>query len=175
MSLPHPGPRIFVVDDEDVIASTLACILNFAGFDAAWFTNPFLALDTASSQPPDMLISDVVMPGLNGVELALQVRAQLPNCKVLLFSGQTGTPLLDRVMAGGHGFELLAKPVHPALMLEKVRAAFKSDGEMPLSGANCHATGRSLARLRLHTQSTQSLTHPCPSCETSAHAIQRES
>src|ERR1035438_2000723 len=68
-------PLVFVVDDEHMIASSLATILRHLGFDATSFTDPLAALKAAHSQHPDLLITDVVMPQLSGIELALQVEA----------------------------------------------------------------------------------------------------
>jgi CheY-like chemotaxis protein len=72
---------------------------------------------------PDMLISDVIMTDLNGIDAAIKIRAMLPGCKILLFSGQAATAdLLDRVRAQGHEFEILAKPVHPQDLLARLRS-----------------------------------------------------
>jgi len=81
-----PGSRIFVVDDEPVIASSLAAILRMNGFSARFFTSPLEALAAARSESPDLVISDVAMPGISGIELAIQMRAPYPNCKILLVS-----------------------------------------------------------------------------------------
>jgi DNA-binding NtrC family response regulator len=114
--------RIFVVDDEFVIASTLATILQRSGFDAVSFTAPLEALAAAEAEPPDLLISDVVMPKLSGIELAIRVRNAHPECKVLLFSGQAATAnLLDKARERGYNFELLSKPIHPSDFLLKVK------------------------------------------------------
>jgi CheY-like chemotaxis protein len=114
-------PRIFVVDDEPVIASTLAVIFNRNGYSARCFTDPIEALAAAQSDAPDLLISDVAMPGLSGVDLAIQMRARYPKCKILLFSGQAGTlDLLENARAQGHDFHLLLKPVHPSELLAKM-------------------------------------------------------
>jgi CheY-like chemotaxis protein len=116
-----PVPRIFVVDDEAVIASTLVAILQRNGFSAKFFTCPREALNAARSQAPDLLISDVAMPGISGVDLAIQMRAQYPTCKILLFSGQAATvDLLEDARAQGHDFDLLLKPVAPTELLFEV-------------------------------------------------------
>jgi CheY-like chemotaxis protein len=118
-------PRIFVVDDEAVIATTLAMILRQQRFDAVAFTNPLEALKSAAMSAPNLLISDVVMPELSGIELAIQIVALCPDCKVLLFSGQAKTAdLLKDASASGHDFELILKPVHPTDLLTKIAKAF---------------------------------------------------
>jgi DNA-binding NtrC family response regulator len=117
--------RVFVVDDERTISSTLARILCLQGFDATPFTLPLEALEAARSEAPDLLISDVVMPRLSGVELAIQVQECCPDCKVLLFSGQATTAsMLETANANGHHFELLQKPIHPTDLLKRLEATF---------------------------------------------------
>jgi CheY-like chemotaxis protein len=117
-------PRIVVADDEEVIASTLAMILNQAGFEARAVYSGEQALELVKSFKPDMLISDVIMPGITGIETAIEVKRMLPSCKVLLFSGQAGTAdLLQKARAHGHEFEILSKPVHPSDLLARMRAA----------------------------------------------------
>jgi DNA-binding response OmpR family regulator len=120
---PSTGHRIFVVDDDPVISSTLATILSLHGYHATPYTSPLEALQAARTEAPDLLISDVVMPRLSGVDLAIQMQEHHPACKVLLFSGQAATTdLLQDTHSGGHDFELLQKPAHPAEILKKIRS-----------------------------------------------------
>jgi len=113
---------VFVVDDEFIIAQTLATILNHSGFEAIAFDNPEEAFAARDEVKPDLLISDVRMPGMSGIELAVRFRQVQPNCKVLLFSGQASTSdLLKEARNQGYDFELLTKPVHPADLLAKIR------------------------------------------------------
>ena len=116
-------PYVFVVDDEEVIASTLTMILRLqGGFRARSFSKPLEALEAAHLEAPDLLISDVVMPLLSGIELAIKVKELCPDCKILLFSGQASTAhLLEAAQANGYNFDLLLKPVHPADLLIKIR------------------------------------------------------
>ena len=71
--------------------------------------------------PPDMLIVDIELSGKSGYDLAIEVKRTVPNCQVILFSGQT----LDRDLAASldaaeHNFAVLVKPVHPADLLSLV-------------------------------------------------------
>jgi DNA-binding NtrC family response regulator len=120
----HKQPLVFDVDDENIIASSLATILRpQGGFEAKSFTLPLEALEAARLEAPDLLISDVGMPAMSGVELAILVRALCPDCKVLLFSGQASTAdLLENARRNGYDFELLSKPVHPSELLTKIRS-----------------------------------------------------
>ena len=122
MSAPQDKPKVLVVDDERVIADTLAIILNQHGFDAAAVYTGSAAVEKAKSAHPDLIISDVIMPDMNGIEAAINIRKFLPGCKILLFSGQAATAdLLESARAQGHEFEILAKPVHPADLLAKLK------------------------------------------------------
>ncbi len=123
MSETTTKPRVLVADDERVIADTLVIILNQAGFEATAAYSGTSAVSLAETMKPDMLISDVIMPDLSGIDAAIAIRAMLPSCKILLFSGQAATAdLLDKARAQGHEFEILAKPVHPQDLLAKLKS-----------------------------------------------------
>jgi len=112
---------VYVVDNEKLIASTLTLILVQNGYRAIGFTNPLEALKSAITRPPAILISDVIMPDMNGIELAIEFQARFPNCKILLLSGQTSTGnLLGIARGSGHDFAILAKPLHPKELLATI-------------------------------------------------------
>jgi CheY-like chemotaxis protein len=116
-------PKVLVVDDERVIADTLAMILNQSGFDARAVYSGEKAVELASTFAPDMLITDVIMADLNGIDAAIMIRSLLPKIKILLFSGQAATAdLLEKARAKGYEFEILAKPVHPQDLLSRLQA-----------------------------------------------------
>ena len=116
-------PKVLVADDERVIADTLAMILNQSGFQAKVAYTGEAALAMAAEYQPDMLISDVIMGGLNGIDAAIKIREILPSIKILLFSGQAATAdLLEKARDRGYEFEILAKPVHPGDLLAKLRS-----------------------------------------------------
>jgi DNA-binding NtrC family response regulator len=117
--------QVFVVDDKEIIATSLAMILQTSGFDATSFTHPLEALEAGGAKSPDLLISDVMMPELNGIDLAIQMQQIYPGCKVLLFSGQVDTQsLLETARANGNHFELIGKPVHPIALLREINDDF---------------------------------------------------
>lgn len=114
-------PKVIVVDDEDLIADSVAEILNEHGYDAVAAYNGDMAIDLANEHCPDILVSDVLMPGRNGVQTALAIRGICPKVRILLFSGQAGTlDILKRARSEGHDFELLPKPIHPEQLLKKL-------------------------------------------------------
>ena len=113
--------KILVVDDQRLIADTLAEILNNAGFDAVAAYDGWDALDKASRFDPDWVLTDVLMPRMNGVELAIAVRKNYPKSAVLLFSGQAGiSEILQDGRRQGYEFELIAKPIHPLRLIERL-------------------------------------------------------
>jgi CheY-like chemotaxis protein len=115
-------PRVLIADDERVIADTLVMILNQSGFTARAVYSGETAVEQAQEFQPEMLISDVIMGGLNGIDAAIRIRALLPKIKILLFSGQAATAdLLEKARTQGYEFEILAKPVHPQDLLDKLR------------------------------------------------------
>ena len=124
VSMPeNPGkPRVLIADDERVIADTLAAILNFGGFEARAVYTSAQAVEIARSFQPDVLISDVIMDGIGGIEAAVRMKSMLPDLRVFLLSGQTATgELLEKQKADGYGFEVLTKPVHPRDLITRLR------------------------------------------------------
>jgi CheY-like chemotaxis protein len=114
-------PLVLVVDDERIIADTLSIILSRNGFSTVTAYDGLSGLEIARSTRPDLVISDVMMPGMTGVELAITLTHALPTCKILLFSGQAATvDLLEKARDAGHAFTTLTKPVHPTDMLKRV-------------------------------------------------------
>jgi CheY-like chemotaxis protein len=96
--------------------------LNQHGYEASAAYSGNEAVEKARAVQPDLIISDVIMQDMNGIEAAIHIRKFLPACKILLFSGQAATAdLLENARAQGHEFEILAKPVHPTDLLNKLR------------------------------------------------------
>lgn len=114
--------RVLVADDEHVIADTLMLIFNQNGFEAAAAYTGEEVVEIAHTFRPDILVTDVVMFGMNGIEAAILVRKMLPSCRIVLLSGQAiAAELLEEARQQGHEFEILAKPLHPNQLIAHLR------------------------------------------------------
>ena len=117
-----PLPRILVVDDEVLIADTICQILNRSGFVAEAVYGGEEAIEAAHRLSPELVLSDVLMPHVDGVEAAIAIQKFLPDTRIVLFSGQAATvEILDRARDRGYSFELLAKPLHPTQLIKHLR------------------------------------------------------
>src|SRR6202035_3678172 len=113
--------RVLVIDDEVDIADSLADILILHGYDAVACHDGLSAIESARSQCPSIVVSDVIMPKLNGVDTAAAIYEFCPEVRILLLSGQAlTTDILEKARASGHEFEILPKPIHPYLLLKKI-------------------------------------------------------
>jgi len=113
--------RVLIVDDEKRITDTLALILRARGYDAATAYDGLSGIEICTQFVPDLVISDVVMPGMSGIEMAIAIYTEFPQCKILLCSGQAATAaMIEEARDHGHNFPLLAKPVHPEQLLNTI-------------------------------------------------------
>jgi CheY-like chemotaxis protein len=114
-------PAVVVVDDEHLVADTLVEILNDSGYRAVAVYDGITALEMVQKLCPDALITDVVMPGMDGIEVAKAVRRMCASTRIFLLSGQATTAdLIQRARDQGHSFELLPKPLDPEVLLNKL-------------------------------------------------------
>ncbi|MGA9245472.1 MAG: response regulator [Silvibacterium sp.] len=112
--------KVLIVDDERTIADTLDLIFSASGYETRAAYSAEQALEILAEWLPDLAIIDVVLPLMNGIDLAILLTAKYPACRPLLFSGQALTAeLLAEAAANGHKFDILAKPVHPTELLER--------------------------------------------------------
>jgi CheY-like chemotaxis protein len=123
---PEKQPAVLIVDDEPLVADTLCAILSHAGYVTKAVYDGSTALKLATTFAPELLITDVAMPQMNGVELAVAMVSLRPNCKVLLFSGHATSVDLVGAYDAGHDFPLLSKPIHPTEMIRQVAQRIKA-------------------------------------------------
>ena len=127
-SLPAPGgQQVLVVDDDAPLREVMRGVLDRAGYRVRVADSAARALEQlqGSTSPIDLLVSDVVMFGMNGLELARCARAQLPQLPVWFVSGHA-PELADSVGKLEPDAEFLAKPFGPEELLQKVRQTLAS-------------------------------------------------
>ena len=116
--------RVLIVDDERLIANTICEILNENGFEAVGAYSGSDAILAARKVHPDVVLTDVLMPRMSGVELGIQLRDEFPGIRIYLFSGQAATTaIIHNAEAEGHFFELFPKPIHPDELISKLRGS----------------------------------------------------
>ncbi len=117
------GFRVLIVDDERVLADTLALICRHRGYQVEAAYSGEVAVERAVQWQPNVLISDMILGGMSGLDAAVEICRKIPSCRVILLSGQPlGMDLLDRGKECGQAFEVLLKPVHPETLLRRVQA-----------------------------------------------------
>lgn len=114
--------KVLVVDDDPTIADTVVAILSRNGFRAHAAYDGSKALQMAQKIRPDYVLADVLMPKMNGVEMAIALREMKPDAKIFLFSGQAGvSEIMAEAEKKGHNFPLIPKPIHPEKLLAILR------------------------------------------------------
>lgn len=112
-------PKVLIVDDELPIADSLGQIFSSRGYEVRATYSAEQAIDVIAQWQPDLAILDVMLPQMNGIDLAIVLKSNYPSCEFLLFSGHPGTAqVAEEAAKKGHIFEILLKPVPPALLLE---------------------------------------------------------
>jgi len=110
--------RVLFVDDEKTIADTAVMILNRNGYDARAAYSGEGALELAPSFKPDILMCDIVMADLNGIEAAIRLHDILPSARIFLNCGWAGAAeLLENARDRGYEFEIMPIPVSPEQLL----------------------------------------------------------
>ena len=124
-------PKILVVEDEAVVLHTLELILKQNGYDVRGARDGHEAFAIAPAFQPDVLLCDINLPDVDGINIALRLKRELPQVRVVLLSGEiSSAELLDRARRNGYTFEVLAKPTDPQELL-RVLAGGKSGHRDP--------------------------------------------
>lgn len=131
MSANHAPQRILIVDDEAAVADSLHLILSGRGYEARAVYSAEQAIELLARWQPELAIIDVMLPQMNGIQLAGILKGNYPSCRILLISGHPGTSdLLSDASEQGVSFEVLAKPLHPTFILDAVSGLLPQDQSM---------------------------------------------
>ena len=114
--------RILIADDEVELASALAERLQLRGFLVETATGGTEALQLSREHDFDVLIVDVKMPGIDGLDLMAAIKRDAPDLPVILFTGHGSVAEAERGMRGG-AFDYVIKPVDIDVLVDKIRKA----------------------------------------------------
>ena len=109
--------RILVVDDDRDFAEALADVLDLYGYQVDIVHSGEDAIETARSNHFDVILLDITLPGLDGIETLQRIKTQDPNIKALLMTGYSPHNLRDRAA----GTDILTKPLNHEVLLQRVR------------------------------------------------------
>jgi DNA-binding response OmpR family regulator len=109
--------RVLVVEDDATVRDALTTLLGFDGFAVAAAPDGSTGLQMAESLQPDIVLLDVVLPGIDGLEICRSIRKRSPDTRVVMVTGRgTAEDELDGVAAGANAY--LRKPFSPLELLE---------------------------------------------------------
>jgi DNA-binding NtrC family response regulator len=114
--------RILIVDDEEELVSALAERLVLRGFQVESATSGKDALRVSHKRNFDVIVADVKMPGIDGLDLMAAIKRDYPELPVILFTGHGSVAEAERGMQGG-AFDYVMKPVDIDVLVEKIRNA----------------------------------------------------
>ncbi|MGB1147176.1 MAG: response regulator [Alphaproteobacteria bacterium] len=120
-----PETRIIIVDDDLDVLSAHARFLRLEGFEVAVSSDAASAWARLSEEAFDLMITDLKMPGDDGLALTQWVREAIPDLPIFLISGMASTPEVVEAMRLG-AVDFIEKPVDPDVLVEKIRAVVSS-------------------------------------------------
>jgi len=119
------GTTVLVVDDHDATRQTIARMLEAGGFTVRTASNGVEALERLAKERAeiDLVLSDVTMPGMNGIDLSYHIREQYPDVPVAIVSGDVSE--LERSIIGRADVPFIKKPFHAESLYSAIREAMK--------------------------------------------------
>ena len=122
----NPTRRILLVDDNDLVRDVLRAMLNAGGFHVQEAQDGAHALRALDNEPFDAILTDLVMPDCDGIELLRKVRQTFPGIRVLAMSGASAAPLYLQAaqVLGASG--VLAKPISQDALLGAINRLFEN-------------------------------------------------
>jgi len=127
IALVHAGPSVLVVDDEQDFVETLVKRMERRGFKVTGVGSGQEALLLLGKEHFDVVILDVMMPGMDGIETLREIKLAWPKIQVILLSGHGGEEMGIRGMAYG-AYAYLLKPVALKTIVETAYIAFEEAG-----------------------------------------------
>lgn len=117
--------RILVIDDDEMILQTMQDLLADEGFDVLATADGPRALDIVQNQRPNLVLLDLALPSMNGLEVLRHIRDIQPATKVIVITGY-GSEESSLVALRYGALDFLGKPVETKTLLEKIHLALDS-------------------------------------------------
>jgi len=118
------APRILIVDDEERFRLTLGKLLKVRELDVTTLGSGPEALEALKQEPYDVIVLDVRMPGMDGIETLAEIKKLNPNIEVIILTGHASVDAAVDIMKLG-GYDYLLKPCSVEELIEKIEAAFE--------------------------------------------------
>ncbi|UWU75619.1 response regulator FixJ [Bradyrhizobium huanghuaihaiense] len=135
------GRRILVIDDDAAMRDSLAFLLDVNGFYVATYETATAFLNDVASGPVDCIVSDIHMPGMSGLELVRNVKADRVDCPVVLITGHGDVSLAVEAMKAG-AVDFIEKPFKEEVLLRAINSALKARPTKPADAAKLQAEAR---------------------------------
>ncbi|GAB5994340.1 sigma-54-dependent Fis family transcriptional regulator [Aeromonas enteropelogenes] len=130
MLLPRSRPaNVLLVDDDEDVLESYCHLLRLSGYQPKATTSPHEALDLLASQWPGVVVSDIYMPAMNGMELLTRVHEIDAEIPVIMITGHGDIPLAVKAVKQG-AFDFLEKPLNPQALLGLLERACKQRSEV---------------------------------------------
>jgi DNA-binding response OmpR family regulator len=117
--------KVMLVDDEEEFVTTLSGRIRKRGFDSSVAFTGEEALQIVYDQVPDVMILDLKMPGVDGMEVLKRVKKAYPNVQIIILTGHGSEKNKKEALAQG-AFDYLQKPVHIDELVRHILEAHKS-------------------------------------------------
>jgi CheY-like chemotaxis protein len=120
-------PLLMILDDDNAVRHTWTIIFRQQGYEVIPVERGQAAIDAARERAPDLLLADIRLPDMTGIEAARRVQQLAPGCHVLLISGDgDSSEALAEARAQGSTFEVLPKPISPPDLIERIAERLKA-------------------------------------------------
>ena len=120
-------PLLMILDDDNAVRHTWTIIFRQQGYEVVPVDHGEAAIDAARDRAPDLLLADIRLPDMTGIEAAQRVLEVAPTCRVLLISGDgESSEALDQARAHGISFEVLPKPISPPDLIKRIADRLKA-------------------------------------------------
>jgi DNA-binding NtrC family response regulator len=114
--------RVLIVDDERITGETLTFIFARHGYEARYALSAEAAIQVTAEWAPEFSLIDVMLPGMDGLALAIVISAKYPSSRILLFTGDMASAeLLVSARKSDREFQIMSKPIHPTVLLETAK------------------------------------------------------